>query len=105
MPGLIAEGRLGPPDLAAAAFASDPHQRVTVEDDQVGGVIADLAREADGPDTAPERLPDAAGRLHFVLGANFLVSGRRHPIVGPDAVRESSPAGGRSPGRWHFSKP
>ncbi|WP_288580177.1 CorA family divalent cation transporter [uncultured Methylobacterium sp.] len=94
VPGLIAEGRLGPPDLAAAAFASDPHQRVTVEDGQVGGVIADLAREADGPDTAPERLPDAAGRLHFVLGANFLVSGRRHPIVGPDAVREVV-AGGR----------
>lgn len=85
IPDLVAEGRLGPPDLAAAAFSSDPHQRITVEDGQVGGVIADLARGAE----APERLPDAAGRLHFVLGPNFLVSGRRHPIVGPDAVREA----------------
>ncbi|AWN50024.1 magnesium transporter CorA [Methylobacterium terrae] len=85
MPGLVAEGRLGPPDLAAAAFSSDPHQRVTIEDGQIGGVIADLARDSE----APERLPDAAGRLHFVLGPNVLVSGRRHPIVGPDAVREA----------------
>ncbi|KMO32267.1 magnesium transporter CorA [Methylobacterium variabile] len=86
--GLAAEGRLGPPELASAAFASDPHQRVTVEDGQVGGVIADLARDADAPD-ASARLPDAAGRLHFVLGPNYLVSGRRHPIIGPDAVREA----------------
>ncbi|TGD96836.1 magnesium transporter CorA [Methylobacterium nonmethylotrophicum] len=94
VPGLVAEGRLGPPDLAAVAFASDPHQRVAVEDGQVGGVIADLSRDADAP-AAPERLPDATGRLHFVLGANYLVSGRRHPILGPDAVRDAV-AEGRS---------
>ncbi len=98
VPALVAEGRLGPPDLAAAAFASDSHQRVTIEDGQVGGVIADLARDADlsrdaEASAAPERLPDAAGRLHFVLGPNYLVSGRRHPIVGPDAVREVVAAG------------
>ncbi|KMO32760.1 CorA family divalent cation transporter [Methylobacterium aquaticum] len=97
VPGLIAEGRFGPPGLAGAAFASDPHQRVTVEDGQVGGVIADLAREGDGP-PGPERLADAAGRLHFVLGPNFLVSGRRHPIVGPDALREAIAEGRALPG-------
>ncbi|MET7246305.1 transporter [Methylobacterium sp. EM32] len=103
VPALVAEGRLGPPDLAAAAFASDPHQRVTIEDGQVGGVIADLTRDADlARDTeapaAPERLPDAAGRLHFVLGPNYLVSGRRHPIIGPDAVREAIAEGRALPG-------
>lgn len=87
---LAAAGRLGPARLVEAAFASDPHQRVAVEAHHIGGVVADLVRERDaGVRTHP------GGRLHFVLGANHLVSGRRHPVMGPELAR-SDAADGRS---------
>ena len=85
---LAAEGRLGPPRLVSAAFAADPHQRVAVEGDHVGGVIADLSLEE-----RTERVADAGGRLHFVMGRDFLVSGRRHPIRGPEAARDAAAEG------------
>lgn len=85
---LAAEGRLGPRHLTAAAFASDPHQRLIVEDGHIGGVVADLVREVD------ERAKvDAGGRLHFVMGPNLLASGRRHPVVGPDLARDAAAEG------------
>jgi zinc transporter len=85
--GLIREGRLGPPRLAGAAFSRDEHQRISVEGGFVGGVVADLAREGDSG------RPNPAGRLHFVLGPRFLVSGRRHPVMGPDATRAAAAEG------------
>jgi zinc transporter len=85
---LVAAGRLGPRHLTTAAFASDPHQRVMVEDGHVGGVVADLVRERD--DGAKV---DAGGRLHFVMGPRLLVSGRRHPVVGPDLARDAAADG------------
>ncbi|MGY2052090.1 transporter [Methylobacterium sp. JK268] len=85
--GMIAEGRLGPPRLAAAAFARDEHQRIAVEGGFVGGVVADLVRDREAAK------PDPAGRLHFVMGPRFLVSGRRHPVVAPDATREAAQEG------------
>ncbi|ACL55499.1 transporter [Methylobacterium nodulans] len=85
--GLIAEGRLGPPRLASSAFARDEHQRIAVEGGFVGGVVADLARE----EAATK--PNPAGRLHFVMGPRFLVSGRRHPVVGPDRTRQAAAEG------------
>ncbi|MFE1600643.1 transporter [Methylobacterium sp. ID0610] len=84
--GLTAEGRFGPPRLAAMAFSRDEHQRIAVEERFVGGVVADLAREA------ADR-PNPKGRLHFVMGPRFLVSGRRHPVVGPDRTREAAAEG------------
>ncbi|WP_430910728.1 CorA family divalent cation transporter [Methylobacterium sp. sgz302541] len=87
---MVAEGRLGPKALAAAAFAPDPHQRITVEDGYVGGVVADLVR-----DFCESANADAGGRLHFVMGPSFLASGRRHPILAPEAAREAA-AEGRS---------
>ncbi|WP_407526423.1 CorA family divalent cation transporter [Methylobacterium oryzisoli] len=86
--GLIADGHLGPRQLVAATFANDPHQRVAVEDGHVGGVVADLVREAGGGAPA-----DAGGRLHFVLGPRLLVSGRRHPVAGPEVAREAAAEG------------
>lgn len=86
---MIAEGRLGPKSLAAAAFSADPHQRITVEGGYVGGVVADLVQAFCESANA-----DAGGRLHFVMGPSFLASGRRHPILGPDVTREA--AEGRS---------
>jgi zinc transporter len=87
---LIAEGRLGPPSLAAAAFASDPHQRLAVEAGHIGGVVADLVCESgERPGV------DAGGRLHFVMGPYLLASGRRHPVLGPDRARDAA-AEGRS---------
>ena len=77
--GLIDEGRLGPKHLVTSAFSADPHQRVSIEGDHVGGVVADLVHGTGDP-------ADPAGRLHFVMGPRLLVSGRRHPIVSPDAV-------------------
>lgn len=88
---LIAAGRFGPPDLAAAAFAADPHQRVAIEDAHAGGVVADLVRA--GAEDRQRPGPDAAGRLHFVLGEDILVTGRRHPIQGPDAAHDAATAG------------
>ncbi len=88
---LVTAGRLGPPALVAAAFAADPHQRVAVSGAHVAGVVADLAAEP----AAGGRIADAGGRLHFVMGRDFLVSGRRHPIRGPEAVRDAA-AGGHS---------
>ncbi|MCJ2012259.1 CorA family divalent cation transporter [Methylobacterium sp. J-076] len=88
LPALIAEGRLGPPDLTAAAFASDPHQRLTVEAGHIGGVVADLVRETGG-----DARVDAGGRLHFVIGPHLLVSGRRHPVLGPDLARDAAASG------------
>ena len=92
---LIAEGRFGPPDLAAAAFAADPHQRVAIDDEQVGGVVADLVRASAEDRQRPG--PDAAGRLHFVMAERRLVTGRRHPIQGPDAAHDAATAGRRFP--------
>lgn len=89
--GLAAEGRLGPPALVSAAFAADPHQRVAVEGDHVGGVIADLAMADRDGGRSPAA--EAGGRLHFVMGRDFLVSGRRHPIRGPEASRDAAAEG------------
>lgn len=82
---LVDEGRLGPRPLAEAVFRPDEHQRVTVADGYVGGVVADLSR--------PGAKPDAAGRLHFVMGPRSLVSGRRGPAESPDATRASAETG------------
>ncbi|MCJ2024732.1 CorA family divalent cation transporter [Methylobacterium sp. J-067] len=76
---LARDGRFGPTRLAGAVFARDEHQRVTVEGDHIGGVVADLAR--------PGAKPVPAGRLHFVMGPRSLVSGRRGPTESPDATR------------------
>lgn len=88
LPALVAEGRLGPPHLTAAAFASDPHQRLIVEAGHIGGVVADLVRE-----TGEAPKADAGGRLHFVMGPRLLASGRRHPVLGPDLARNAAVEG------------
>ncbi|WP_419828518.1 transporter [Methylobacterium sp.] len=88
LPAVIEEGRLGPPRLAAAAFASDPHQRLIVEAGHIGGVVADLVREA-----GESPRIDAGGRLHFVMGPRLLASGRRHPVLGPDLARDAAVEG------------
>lgn len=85
---LIAAGHLGPPALAAATFARDGHQRVVIEGSDLGLVIADRAREFDG---RIEEEP--AGRLHCVLGARLLVSGRRHATAAAEAARDVVLAG------------
>lgn len=76
---------VGPRGLAEAVFRPDEHQRVTVEDGYVGGVVADLAR--------PGAKPDVPGRLHFVMGPRALVSGRRGPAESPDATRDTAEKG------------
>ncbi len=88
MPTLVDAGRFGPPRLTAAAFASDPHQRLVVEAGHIGGVVADLVR-----DTGESPGIDAGGRLHFVMGPRLLVSGRRHPVLGPDLARDAAVEG------------
>jgi zinc transporter len=85
---LISEGKLGPRTLSTAAFSSDPHQRLMVEDGHIGGVVADLVREAD-----TRAKVDAGGRLHFVMGPRLLASGRRHPVLGPDLARDAAAEG------------
>ncbi|MFC6792181.1 transporter [Methylobacterium komagatae] len=88
LPGLVAEGQLGPPQLTEAAFASDLHQRLIVEAGHIGGVVADLVCErGESPKV------DAGGRLHFVMGPRLLVSGRRHPVLGPDRARDAAAEG------------
>ncbi len=52
---LIDAGHVGPRPLAEAVFRPDEHQRITVEDGYVGGVVADLAR--------PGAKSEAAGSL------------------------------------------
>jgi magnesium transporter/zinc transporter len=86
---LIGEGRFGPKRLAAAVFAEDYHQRVTVEASYIGGVVADLSRRPSDPGD------DATSRLHFVIGPRSLVSGRRQPVESPDAAREAAREGAR----------
>ncbi|MBZ6411084.1 MULTISPECIES: CorA family divalent cation transporter [Methylobacterium] len=86
---LVDTGQVGPRPLAEAVYRPDEHQRVTVEDGYVGGVVADLAR--------PGAKPDTAGRLHFVMGPRTLVSGRRGPTESPDATREMAEKGRRIP--------
>lgn len=88
---LIEAGRLGPPRLAAATFERDDHQRVVVEGEGLGVVIADRER-AFGGDVGEE----PSGRLHCVLGPNFLVSGRRHATAGAEAARDAVLAGSRA---------
>ncbi|MDH2312347.1 CorA family divalent cation transporter [Methylobacterium brachiatum] len=88
LPALFAEGRLGPPHLTTAAFASDPHQRLMVEAGHIGGVVADLVCE-----TGESPKVDAGGRLHFIMGPRLLVSGRRHPVLGPDRARDAAAEG------------
>ena len=77
--GVAVDGTLGPNRLTEAVFGPDEHQRITVDGDHIGGVVADLAR--------PGAKPAPAGRLHFVLGPRTLVSGRRGPSESPDATR------------------
>lgn len=88
LPTLVEAGRFGPPHLTAAAFGSDPHQRLLVEAGHIGGVVADLVRESGESPKA-----DAGGRLHFVMGPRLLVSGRRHPVLGPDLARDAAVEG------------
>lgn len=82
---LIHAGHVGPQPLADAVFRPDEHQRVTIMDGYVGGVVADLAR--------PGGKPDAAGHLHFVMGPRSLVSARRGPAESPDATRATAEKG------------
>jgi zinc transporter len=89
--GLIGEGAFGPQRLAATVFGDDHHQRVTVEGNHVGGVVADLARAPSDPDD------DATARLHFIMGPRSLVSGRRRPVESPEAAREAAREGTRIP--------
>ncbi|WP_232629090.1 transporter [Methylobacterium sp. Leaf118] len=93
LPILVAEGRLGSADLAAEALSADAHQRVAVAEAEVGGVVADLARAADGD--RPRHGAAASGRLHFVMGRDTLVTGRRHPLRGPDLTHDAVTAGQR----------
>jgi len=86
----IGQGQLGPQRLAASAFGADEHQRVTVEGNHVGGVVADLSRVADGTEQ-----DDVTGRLHFVMGPRALVSGRRKPVESPEATRAIAVEGAR----------
>ena len=88
--GMIGEGRFGPKRLAASVFGEDHHQRVTMEGDCVGGVVADLSR-AGGSD--PD--DDASARLHFIMGPRSLVSGRRQPVESPEAARVAAAEGAR----------
>ena len=85
MGSLIGGGHVGPRSLVETVFRPDEHQRVTVEDGHVGGVVADLAK--------PGARPDVAGRLHFVMGPRALVSGRRGPVESPDAARATAEKG------------
>lgn len=80
----IAEGRLGPAALAAATFDRDDHQRVVVDGDCLGVVIADRERAFGG-----EVGEEPSGRLHCVVGPHFLVSGRRHATAGAEAARDA----------------
>ncbi|MFC6790975.1 CorA family divalent cation transporter [Methylobacterium komagatae] len=82
---LIEAGHVGPLPLAEAVFRPDEHQRVTVAEGYVGGVVADLAR--------PGAKPDAAGHLHFIMGPRSLVSGRRGLAESPDATRADAEKG------------
>lgn len=82
---LIQQGWIAPRALATATFGPDEHQRVTVEDGYVAGVVADLARAGAKSDTS--------GRLHFVMGPRSLVSGRRRPVESPDAARAMAERG------------
>ena len=86
----IGQGQLGPQRLAASAFGPDEHQRITVEGDHVGGVVADLSRVADGTEQ-----DDVTGRLHFIMGPRALVSGRRKPVESPEATRAAAAKGVR----------
>lgn len=81
---VIAEGRLGPKDLASIALGTDEHQRVLVKGSFIGGVVADLC-----PETKSATPPGRLARLHFVIGPRFLVSGRRRPVASPDVTRDS----------------
>lgn len=82
---LIAQGRLGPTRLAAAALGPDEHQRVVIEGEFVGGVVADLSPGAESAING--------ARLHFVMGPRFLISGRRRPVRSPDAARAGAVEG------------
>lgn len=90
--GLIAQGRLGPADLAATTFGRDDHQRVVVEEPCIGLVLCDHAREFDGTVG-----PAPTGRLHALIGPSYLVTGRRHATAGAEAAREAVLAGRRVP--------
>lgn len=93
----VEAGHFGPSRLVASAFDGDPHQRVAWEGAFVGGVVADLVHGAPIPGRAA-----AEGRLHFVMGPRLLVSGRHHPITGPDALQEAALAGDRLAGPVHL---
>jgi magnesium transporter/zinc transporter len=88
---LIESGRLGPSRLTAATFARDEHQRVVVEGEWLGVVIADRERAFGG-----EIGEEPTGRLHCVLGPGFLVSGRRHATAGAEAARDAVLGGARA---------
>ncbi len=90
---LIAEGRLGPPRLAAATFARDDHQRIVVDGPHAGFVIADRERAFDGSSSE-----EPNGRLHCVLGPRFLVSGRRHATACAVTARDAVLSGALVPG-------
>jgi magnesium transporter/zinc transporter len=85
---LIEDGQLGPKRVAEAAFSRDEHQRVVVEGAFIGGVVADLVRKPE----SQEVLPDV-GRLHFLIGPQYIVSGRRQPVASPEAAREAAAEG------------
>jgi zinc transporter len=64
------------------------HQQLAHDDRHVWGVVVDLVRELD-------RATDAVGHLRFVLGERFLVSSRRHPLQGVEAIRQEIESGTR----------
>lgn len=89
--GLIAAGRCGAPEEAGAVLGHDDHQRVAIAPALVGGVIVDLHRDFTGAVD-----PSGVGRLHFLLDARRLVTGRRRPVAGAEATRASVESGTRA---------
>ena len=72
-------------------LSGDAHQSLHHRDGMIWGVFVDVMRDFDN-------VTDSIGHLRFVMGENFLISGRRHALQAIESTRASLSSGRMLPG-------
>lgn len=87
----LAEDNHIPEAARGCLLSGDAHQSLNHRDGMIWGVFVDVMRDFDS-------VTDSIGHLRFVMGENYLVSGRRHALQSIETTRDCLSAGRMLPG-------
>jgi magnesium transporter/zinc transporter len=78
-----------PEEARESLLGAQEHQQLAHDNRFVWGIFADFLREFD-------KTSDTIGHMRFVIGGNFLLSARRHPLHSAEAARDAVRRGCRA---------